>query len=515
MNIYNTTFSKLKILIIAGLFQGSTSEAKVSNTRIGDNSTRGEGDFQVSVYKEGFDLLSQKLTESYLADVINQPISDFEEDVGYGIQAHFSGLSYSIDFKEARVSPSKDRLHATVLFNSIVVKANSVRFVKKSGVTLSTTCKDTTMTGGVHAPLQLDIDLLPKIQNGTISVSIPEVGFHIPDNLYEIDGPKKCSGSLGIGELLKYSINRALKNANDRVAEAAKKRIQEFGPKVADQMQSLTTLTLPFRVGGSGGLPQKTLYLTTKPHAFQASPQEARFSVSTAILTKSTNPFVKPTKTEERLSNPTAASVAVRTRMINELLAQVTPILPYTLPLDTSSSPLDQLFNRQSLSSMLPDLTKIQLDQDQILARIGFGQAPRLETRNMLGGTIELSLIVPDLRLYLDIIQNGQSMPYFEMRLSASMGVRLELEDSSLKLSIVTPGNLNVQGSWMPNYQPSIEIFEQDVAHMLFSSVLDILYSAGPLTRIQIPPLPVGPTGSLNVSGAFVDGDFIGVSLSR
>ena len=456
----------------------------------------------------GFEALSQAIREKLLKDISNQPIANLDQDLGYGVQGEFSGLSYSVGFKDFRIVPTAGALSADVELSRIAVHVDKAKFTKKVGVTLSTTCTNTNMVAGGNGSIRLHMDLAAMVNQGQVALRTNNVSFPLPDDQYAVDGPEECSGSLGVGSIVSFAIHQALKHANDTISKKVEEKIRDMVPAFGDDLNALLASEIPLKLGGSATIPLHNVILSAVPYGIDLTPEAAEFALSVNVA-QDTRPlrdqFIhEQTRNAAMLSGPEviAGTLGLRTALLNELLAQATPLLPTTIPIDPSQAPgIGQVFSRQGLSAILPDLNQIEMDEDRVYAQLGFAAAPSLTAYRMADGQVTLVFSMPDVRLALRIKQHGALVPYFNLIFAANLPIQATLDGDSVKLTVVRPGRIAVSGTWAPGYTPSVDIFEQDLANTIFSSLLDILY--------------LDAQTALRVSHPHVDNDFIMIDLKK
>ena len=133
------------------------------------------------------------------------------------IKIKVKGSRYSVDFESLQLVPQEGFLVANVQINRASVTADSINLKKKVlGVTISSTCKDTTITIKGQENLKLRAEFSLAIAGDNIKVGVRKVDFTVREDQYHIKGPRKCSGSLGVGSLIKSIVRSALKARSQR-----------------------------------------------------------------------------------------------------------------------------------------------------------------------------------------------------------------------------------------------------------------------------------------------------------
>lgn len=475
---------------------------------------------QAGVTHDGFTWISAMLTESSLQDISHMPLSDIDEDMGGGVQGELSGLSYDIDFDHLDINPLSNSVAVHLHMNSILARADRLKFVKKSGITLRSTCEDVEIRAGRSSSVDLYLNLTPSIENGRIRLTEKDIQFDVDDDNFKIDGPRRCSGSLGIGNLISASVHHVLSRSKDKMLEAVKDRVRSTIPKMEDSVNSMLSTSFPISLGGSHALTEHQLMVRGRPNSIAVNSEGLDANLDITIEKSMQNIFVDSQQRKDFLDfrGPDAilASIALKTALINQLLQYAVPQRSNPVTIDTHSSPASQIFSRSSIASILPDLNQLELDSEAMGASLSFDSPPTISTRTALDGGIELLFQCPDLHILLSIEKGGKAIPYFDLKIDARFGIRIAKDPSSsaLALTVQAPEHVIIDGAWAPGYVPQLNIFERDVAQVLFSSAIEYLFVAQPVFRMQAPRVDVGGTHFLEVAYPFATSELIGVALS-
>ena len=470
----------------------------------------------------GFHTISEAVRNKLLKDINIQPVGDFDEDVGYGIQGKFSGISYSISFKDFHILPTAGALVAEADISRIEVHINRAEFSKNVGLTIRTTCTNTVMTAGNRSSLHLRMGLAPAVVQGRIALNATDVSFDLPEDAYEVSGPDECTGSLGIGRVFSFAVHHTLSRSRDAIAKKVEGRVRGMIPTFADDLNRILTTKMPLKLGGSPALPLQNILLSAKPFAMEITQNAAEFSLSIQVtpapmtLLDEDDDTVQGHDTFVETGEIIAGTLGLRTGVLNDFLAHSIPQLPASIPVDPTQAPgVGELFTRQGLSALLPDLNQAVLDDDRVYANIGFAQAPFLTSDQKSDGHVTLVLHMPDVLVGLRIKQKGLLTPYFNLSFNASIPVQATLSGQYLKLNVVPPGQISVRGNWAEGYVPKVDIYEHDVADTLFKSVLDILYGAGTISRISIPTIDIDTQTKLLITHPRVNNGFVMIDLKK
>ena len=472
---------------------------------------------QVKINPDGFKTISSGVSNLILRDVSNVPLPDIDEDVGFGIQAKLTEMRYSLKFKDFQLAAGPGNMVAEVIFDEIRVDVPKARFTKNVGTTLKTTCKNTVLTAGHNSTVKLHITLVPRVENGRIVLDPTAVSFPLPAEEFTVNGPESCSGDFGVGQVIKLALNKALTMARGRIASAVETKVRDATPEIARQLNEVITQEVPLSVGQGIGAPIKNLILSATPYQVSVTSSEALFSMSVSVreglITQKTR---KSVDIVDQNLDVSLGAFGIRTAFVNEMIATAMPVLPAALEIDTnSSSVLREIFSRQGLGAILPDISDVPMDSEIVKARIGFGRAPEITTTRAPDGGAVLSLNISDMRIFIDIVQGGVRVPYFEMVFGTAANVRLDIVSGQLTLNLEQPSGVTVDGQWAPGYTPATPIFERDVARTIFFTALDILCQGGILARVDVPELKLSPNETVTIGNPRADYDFIEVDLLR
>jgi hypothetical protein len=150
---------------------------------------------------------------------------------------------------------------------------------------------------------------------------------------------------------------------------------------------------------------------------------------------------------------------------------------------------LKDVLDINSAASIWPDLTEVEPNSKSLRLYMKVSEPP-VVTLGQSSGSFDVSF--PALDLLFKINLNNRWRNYFHMRISFSGNLATKVENNQIVLTFQEQHRFDLSGHWDPSYTPEIEIFEQDVAEFLFTSIIDYLYAAGPLSKVDIPTLEVG-----------------------
>lgn len=476
---------------------------------------RTENALRVELNPDGFAAISSAVSRQVLTEIVDAPLEDLNENIGYGVQAKLTSLSYSIKFKDFHLTLGSNELIATVEFDEIKVRVPKAQFSKNVGTVITTTCRNTTMTAGSNSSVTLAMHLEPTILDGKVALAATQVTFPLPPEEFSVDGPESCSGALGVGHLIRYVMNRAIIISRDKIAAAVEKKVRDVIPTMSDTLNNMIIREIPVALGQGENAPLKNLILNTRPYQVTITPERALFALSIDIREGTITKSLASSRSDiVPFGNVVdLGAFGIRTAFINDILATAMPALPTTIPVSTDSSVLREIFSRRGLSSIIPDINTVEMDSDLVSARIGFDHAPEISTSVAADGSALISLKITQMHLFIDITQNGNKVPYFELLFDATMGIELAITNGQLTFNLVQPAHVDVDGHWADGYTPRVPLFERDVARTIFFTALDILCNGGILARFEVPEFQLSPNQTLTLASPYVDADFVALKL--
>ena len=527
-NRAQTTKLVVSLSFVGGLNLSQKSYA-VSDENLNGNNLQQMGwiedSLNMTLASEGFRWVSQLITDQNLQDVSRVPIDNVDEDVGGGVQAEVSGITYDIDFDRVEMEPVEQNIAVHVRLNSVTVRASDLLFRKRVGVVIRTKCEDVEITAGRSDSIDLYLLLHPQVNNGQLQLVESGLQFDVPEGNFHVSGPRHCDGALGVGSLISGTVHKILEHSRDKIVKSAQDRVRATIPKMENQINAMLLSSIPLNIGSGPALTNKKVIIRGRMRSIESRSSGLNTSMDISVEQALTNVFPdKSVPAEEsdhnienkQLLDAILANVSLRTQMINQLMQYAVPTISSPLPLDTQNGPAKQIFNRSALAGVLPDLNQLALDDEIIRANVGFGAPPTISTESGLNGSIDLSFSIPDLHLMLSVAKDGKILPYFDVKIATAFGIRINKEEGNriVSLTLQNPRFVTVSGNWAPGYAPKVDIFEGDVAQILFKSALDYLFASQNVFRISAPSIPMGNNHSLEIAYPFTQTDKVGLALS-
>lgn len=521
---FHTTALALSLSLVIGLAGSGRSDAagdETLNAKLFQQLGWVDDSLNVTLASEGFRWVSQLITEQNLQDVSGIPVDDVDEDLGGGVQGYVSGITYDIDFDRMDIEPLEQNIAVHLRLNSVTVRATDLVFKKRVGVVIKTKCEDVEITAGRSEAIDLYLLLHPQVSNGRLQLVENGLQFDVPESNFHVSGPRHCDGALGVGSLIGGTVHKILERSRDKIVKSAQDRVRATIPKIEDQINGMLLSSIPLNIGNGPAMAQQKIVLNGRMRSIESHAAGLTAAMDMSVQERHTDLTAeKSVRIDENANKQFAdailASVALRTPFINQILQYAVPSLSSPISLDTENGPAKQIFNRSALAGVLPDLNQIALDDELVRAAVGFGTPPTIATNAGLNGSIDLSFTIPDLHLILSVKKDGKIIPYFDVKIATAFGIRISKEEGNriVSLTLQNPLYVTVNGAWAPSYTPKIDIFEGDVAQILFKSALDYLFASQNVFRISAPTIPVGGGHSVEIAYPFTQTDKVGFTLS-
>ena len=493
-------------LLLASSF--AIAETKKTTTPTLDQTLK------LEVNSQGLQEIAAYINQTSLADIDNMSLPDVNDTVD-GVDVKASGLHLWASFGDTSLTANTDELQAVQQIIQIRVKADSIRMRKKVvGNWVSTTCDDTEIVAGQSESVQLDLKMNAGVSGRRIVLGERSTVFSIPESQYDVNGPRRCSGALGVGSLIRLVAQSVLKNSRGSIEDAVETKIKDLIPTVADNINN--SIIRRFEIDlGQAPLPATKAAAFTYPYAVNVRPGALAVTIGTELrsiaqmeeLTDEMN-----ADEEFTTSGIDIGAAGINPTLITEAFKTVFPRGTPWQPLDGENTPgLGDALDVSTAAGIWPDLNEIPLSSRKLNVAVRLAAAPiiAVNAQNSI-----ISVEIPSLELMFKIQQNGQWRDYFILRINLRSGLAFTKSGQRLVLTLAGPKALRVSGNWAPGYIPTLDIFEADVAELIFKSLVDYLYSSGPLTRFDIPGFTIG-NSTVNAGAVALRNPYINVQLIK
>jgi len=475
---------------------------------------------EVDLSQDGLNLVVAELRKTFLEGELTGPMPDFD-DRQYGVDIEVREMTYRVKVNDLSLRAGAEGLKLSVSIGHAIGHAGKIIFKKKVITTLRSTCKDTAVKIGGDGDILMEVLLDARVSaDGHLLLQERHVSLPVPSDQYDVDGPRTCSGDLGIGSLIKYAVAGILGQARKRVEGALSEAVHDAVPSVAQTLDTQLHTTLPFEWSVLPTLPIRRLLATTQPTSVHVEADRLRLILGAEVKEVGRERFlaVQETMRAEHFAMAVAGdltrfgTVGLNPALANELFVALTPPQPEFFELDPSAIPqIGEVLNRGTLATIWPDLNVIDLGEERVRAFVTLPHAPRIDfhrTRDV----VSLKLRIEDFHLTFMVHREGAWQRYAHLFVSADAPVQIGLENRILKVG-AGMAEVEVDGAFDSGYQPQVPIFERDMALVVARTLFDVLSEQGMITVIEIPAFPVGgefvTLGGFRVAEPFLQLDIV------
>jgi len=450
----------------------------------------------LQVNGKGLQEIATYLNHTSLADIDNMELPPVDDTID-GVEVKASGLRLWAAFGDTTLTADTDQLGVAQQIIQIRVKADSIRMRKRVlGAWVSTTCEDTEVIAGRGEPVYLNLKMQASVSARRIVLSESHTDFSIPSSQYTVNGPRRCSGALGVGSLIRLVAQSVLKNSRGSIEDAVESQIKDLVPAIAENINNSIVRRFEVDLNQSPLSTTKAVAITY-PYAVHIRPDALAITIGADIISlihpNDEHPSEDGLVNEDMLlSGNIIGSAGINPTLISEAFNTVFPDGTPWQEIDADNTPgLKDALDVSTASGIWPDLNQIPLTSRKLRLSVRLASAPliAINVQNSI-----VSVEIPNLELMFKIQQGGLWRDYFILRINLQSGLTITRSGQRLALNFAGPKSLGVSGNWAPGYSPTLDIFEADVAELIFKSLVDFLYDSGPLTRFDIPGFAFGDT---------------------
>lgn len=461
-----------------------------------------------ALYRPSFDLIGQYLFSHELKNIRGNKIDDFKDNIDYGAKLHAQNIRFWAAFKSLSLFPLPNAIGVRVGIQNIHLQVAKARIYKNGWVDVSTTCRNIDIYIAENKPLYLQAKLAVEAKRGQIQVATPKIEFQIPTAEYRVKGPRSCSGALGVGKLIASMVNSFLNKSKGRIETAIAEKVRATRPTIESMINQTFAQPIDIHLGAMYSREPLSFSLKNTPSKLSLSPQalEILFNVDMDPLAIRHN----------NLAASSASFLPAKLGKIGLHQQLIAYILNMALsqrdPYELTARDIPKIrliFSTQKAAGIWPDLNILQSDQSYLRLFITAKQPLQIEADDAKSA---LNVRFPQLEMQLWASINQKWQPYFIVDLDVVMGLLAELNRQQLVVRLSDDITVDIEGRWAPNYRPSIDLFEADVAEMIFSSLLSYLYASEETFLATLPIFEIGKT-SVAVDHLQVESPYIWMSL--
>ena len=212
MNVIKSLIVALSVLLVGGSFAPRAIYADDQQESLSNSGTDAQSysmavplqdnALQLQLTQRGLDAVAASLT-STLQQQLNQiAVPDFNEKNG-SINVEARGLRGRVDLESTAIIAQPGQLVLQLKLKDVRVFADSLRFYRKVlGGKISTTCYETRISAGHRDLVNISAVIKPTIETSSLKLTYVDGNFSLAKDNYHVEGPRRCSGKLGVGYLI-------------------------------------------------------------------------------------------------------------------------------------------------------------------------------------------------------------------------------------------------------------------------------------------------------------------------
>lgn len=476
---------------------------------------------KLDLTQDGLDVIAREIQTRFMRNVNFRQIKDLHKVLSNGWNLDTVGLNYSVDFKKLNLRVAKDGVHVEFSVNSVALHADSIK-VSRPWLwwTLRSNCTSVDVSVSGSTGPALSVRLMPLVtEAGNLDADLGGVDFVIDPDAYVVQGPAECSGILGFGSYIRDAVAGVLSGARDQIADIVKKQVVELLPEAFVEIDGMLHQSFELHVGYPGIPFSEDLLLTGSPAAIEAHDGRLVFVMRSDISAISRDGFLDHRQKERRAASAPPrlifGSVGLNKKVINDALEALHPMAQKEFELKPDTIPqLGAYLNADALASIWPDLHELDLDTKEIRAFVSLPGLPSIEALQVKDSAraIKFAINIPDARLSIMVKTRGVWMNYANISARLSVPLGIDMEDGEMEVKLSDPAVVAISGGWANDYQPSIDIFEADLAQVMMKSVFDMVFLQGPFLQFLVPVYDFGG-GRMGFANPRPDGPYFSIDL--
>ncbi|MEQ1843347.1 MAG: hypothetical protein ABL994_23320, partial [Verrucomicrobiales bacterium] len=373
----------------------------------------------------------------------------------------------------------------------------------------STTCQNTSLDVGENGPVHLTARLGPTVQNNRIHIDAQDINFGVAENNFKVNGPRECSGALGLGTLVKWVVGKVIANSRGKIEEAVRNKVAEFVPAVEAKLNEQVIRSFPLSFKIPGMAEESKIAFHAAPFAVDALDNALGFRMSVNV----TNEDVPFNDLNDLVADGgmVVGATGFNPGLLTEAFEHVFPAGSDFVELHEGLGPqIHEVLSLKTLSALWPDLKEQSLGADYLRGFVRFDGAPQF---SVAADSAKVQVLIPNLQLKFMAHIAGEWRDYYFVNLKVSTAAILDVDSGNLSVKLSPESVVGVTGYWAKGYEPKNPAFESDLTEFLFSAVFEYLASQGPLTHVGLPFANLGGE-KIGVSRLDVKAPFVRAEVS-
>ncbi len=440
-------------------------------TSYATNDSKLQKEAFIQVNQQGIDLAATIVKQEVLKDIKNQILPPIKERSN-GVDVEIPKSILNVEFGTVRLKLINNRVQAFIYIKKAQVYASHIKFRKKVlGATLKSTCRDTTVKVKPSSPLAVTgLVELVALPNGKLKMQTSNISFGIPSSAYDVTGPRKCSGDLGIGSLIRTILKKTLKKHKGEIEKLVRNQAYRTAASFQNEINKQIPFQVPLSLPSNEFFSNAEINLTAKLNKITVRPQSIHIDLDLDLNKKTSKDVLLNSEPKIASASKIVAKMGLHLDFLNHTLREIHQSFQKDFELEARD--IRKVLNTTSTSSIWPDLNEITLEKTYLRAFVGMAEAPIINASNT--GTFNLN--IPGLEMTFKAFKNElQWFDYSRLTIDLSADLLLNEDEDSYRADLLEVDLSQIEGSWPFSYVPTFELVDVESAEILFFSLAEYL----------------------------------------
>lgn len=373
-----------------------------------------ESAFHFQLNDRGLNFIGDQFEED-LEKIDHGPIGDYSTKVSYGIRVNASGMHYKADLSNVQIQAKDQRLQISLDVENLVFHIDKISAKKKIIFKdISASCRDTKIHIAEGQPLTVVGYLTGTVEDGRVRVQVENPQFQIPDSAYRIEGPRSCSGKIGIDRFIKSAVRKALGKAKEPIEDKFREGLISLGPVLSTELTAMLSQELKISAFDSPYISSREGVVQIKPMAIGITQDQLELLLSGGVEK------ISSTFSNSNINNDSEhlGFLGIHPGIFGEILDKLVVVNGGMIPLNPLLGGSD-LFSLDHFKKMYPELSWAEIPE----VEMGLAALPQLEIEegllavrnlglkfnfNLPNG--ELATVVANLDCWLNLVLDQQNL---------------------------------------------------------------------------------------------------------
>ncbi|MEE2743174.1 MAG: hypothetical protein VYD54_04650 [Bdellovibrionota bacterium] len=428
----------------------------------------------LNLTQEGLDFISHVALEKLSKDLQEKKIDDIDLKIPFTANIKVEQIKFGLKLDYLKIVPHESGLKLSLGLKNLHLSIGHFRASNPLLPTVGMSCFNTSveMASGSLSPIEIDVDAKVKDQN--VHLDLNDFYFHLNRNQFTSFGPRDCQGLFGVRDYVtQFVIKEVLSSARPFInmgTKLAVKGLFKFLDKKLNSMIKEKSFPLSLPKSNEGTSPKMHAFMIPEKFVFNHGTMGLLVSVRLAEV----NEKGLELEEEDDLEFLKYFSIGIKPELVNVLIKGLFPgkKLPKIELKEEMHEVIGALLDKSELANFLPDLEKVDLDQDKLRLFVSLKKYPSVG----LDSSGQLNLSIPHVGLNFMAKRNGEWSDYFTFNIDLKVGLDIAINGPQLGLSLDMK-KLSLEGEWPDSYSPMDKTFFREDAEESFKSLIYMVSS--------------------------------------